>query len=46
MSILSVVAFLQAGGFWVSDDRCIAIFGAMFLCFFLGIEVGEKRKKS
>lgn len=40
-----MLACLQAGGFWVSDDRMIAIFGAMVLVFFLGLYIGEARRE-
>jgi hypothetical protein len=40
-----MMAIIQAGGFWVSDDRCIALFGAIVLAFFLGLHIGENRKK-
>jgi hypothetical protein len=39
-----IAAMIQAGGFWISDDRCIAIVGMIFLAFFLGMEVGKKRQ--
>jgi hypothetical protein len=39
-----IAMILSAGGFWISDDRCIAIVGVVFLAFFLGKEVGEKRR--
>jgi hypothetical protein len=37
-----IAMILSAGGFWISDD--IAIVGVVFLAFFLGKEVGEKRR--
>lgn len=32
------------GGFWISDDRAIAIFGACVLFFFIGLNVGQRTK--
>jgi Kef-type K+ transport system membrane component KefB len=40
-----IAMILSTGGFWISDDRCIAILGVIFLAFFLGMEVGEKRSR-
>ena len=34
-----------AGGFWLSDDRLIAMFGAYVMVFFLGLWIGEAKKK-
>lgn len=38
-------ACVQAGGFWMSDDRMIAIFGALVMVFFIGLWIGESRAK-
>lgn len=34
------------GGVWISDDRMIAIFGAMVLFFFVGLNIGQRTKTS
>ncbi len=39
-----IAIIISAGGFWISDDRCIAILGVIFLAFFLGMEIGEKKR--
>jgi hypothetical protein len=36
---------IEAGGFWLSDDRIIAMIGGYFLVFFLGLWIGESKKK-
>lgn len=38
-------AIVEAGGFFLSDDRIIAIIGGYFLVFFLGLWIGESRKR-
>jgi hypothetical protein len=36
---------IEAGGFWLSDDKIIAVVGAIIMAYFLGLWVGEARKK-